>query len=53
MRSFLTNEIIDGFGKWCKVCLYCLLALWFLELLPRLPNELSGPIVEMLMSKLK
>lgn len=51
--KFLTNEIIKGFEMWCKFACYCLFALWLVDLLPKLPNELAEPIVQALMSRLK
>jgi len=53
MRTFITNEIIKGFENWCKVMCYLLFAYWLVDLLPKLPNELSDPIVAALMSKIK
>ena len=52
-KDWLTKEIIDGFSKWFKYCCYCIALIYFLDLLPKLPDELSGPIVDLLMSKLK
>ena len=51
--KFLTNEIIKGFENWCKVMCYLLFLYWLVDLLPKLPNELSDPIVAALMSKIK
>ena len=53
MKKFLTKEIIDGFGKWVKVCCYGLAAIWFLNILPYLPDEIAEPIVNKLLGFLK
>ena len=53
MKKFLTKEIIDGVEKWFKLCCYCLAALWFLNILPYLPDEIAGPIVDKLLGFLK
>lgn len=51
--EFVTKEMIDGFGKWFKICCYCLALIWLVDLVSKLPNELSEPIVNILMSRLK
>ena len=53
MKGFLTKEIIDGFERWCKLACYAY-ALWIvLDILPYLPDEIAGPIVDKLLGFLK
>lgn len=48
MKKFLTKEIIDGFGKWFKLCCYAY-GLWIiLDILPHLPDEIAKPIADKL-----
>ena len=53
MRSFLTKELIDAIEKCIKIECYLLFAYWFVDLLPKLPTQISEPLVEMLLNKLK
>ena len=53
MKGFLTKEIIDGIEKWVKFCCYCLAAIWFINILPYLPDEIAEPIINKLLGFLK
>jgi hypothetical protein len=51
--QWLTKEIIDGFGKWFKICCYCIALMFVLDLLPKLPDELAKPIADKLVGAIK
>ena len=53
MKNFLTKEILDGFGKWFRLCCYCYGLSVILDLLPRLPDELAKPIADRLVGFIK
>mgnify|MGYP003338362385 FL=1 len=52
-KDWLTKEIMDGFEKWFKLCIYISGLIWVLDLLPKLPEELAKPIADKLVSTIK
>jgi hypothetical protein len=53
LKDFLTKEIIDGCKQWFKLFCYGMAFIWFLDIISKLPNELSKPIVDSLMDRFK
>lgn len=49
MSKWLCKEITEGFSKWFKFFCYGCALIWLLDLLPRLPDELSKPLVDYLL----
>ena len=53
MSKWWCKEIQDGFAKWFKLFCYGCGALWLLDLLPKLPDELAAPIAERIVGLVK